>query len=80
MQKVGNNAPDISLVFSTDGDHWQDFNVGETEIELSNVGDFVVFCAGAEGNYRLAQNASNYNKFVVDGLARVDGDATRLLD
>ena len=71
------SAPAVTLVKSFDGVNWEDYTVGEV-IELPSIGDFVYLAAGEGGNETFASSASNYHKFVINGLVAASGDITSL--
>ena len=71
------SAPAVTLIKSFDGVNWEDYTVGEV-IELPSIGDFVYLAAGEGGNETFASSASNYHKFVINGLVAASGDITSL--
>ena len=73
------SAPAVTLVKSFDGVNWSDYTVGEV-IDLPSVGDFVYLAAGESGNETFGSSASNYHKFVINGLVASSGDITSILN
>ena len=74
---AGGSAPAVTLVKSFDGVNWEDYTVGEV-IELPSIGDFVYLAAGEGGNETFGSSASNYHKFVINGLVASSGDITSI--
>ena len=72
------SAPAVTLVKSFDGVNWEDYAVGEV-IELPSIGKYVYLAAGESGNETFCSSASNYNKFVINGLVAASGDITSLI-
>ena len=72
------SAPVVTLIKSFDGVNWEDYSVGEV-IDLPSVGDFVYLAAGEGGNETFGSSASNYHKFVINGLVAASGDITSLI-
>ena len=72
------SAPAVTLVKSFDGVNWEDYAVGEV-IELPSVGKYVYLAAGESGNETFGSSASNYHKFVINGLVAASGDITSLI-
>ena len=73
------SAPAVTLVKSFDGVNWEDYTVGDV-IELPSIGDFVYLAAGENGNETFGSSASNYHKFVINGLVAASGDITSILN
>ena len=71
-----NSAPAVTLVKSFDGINWEAYAVGEV-IDLPSTG-FVYLAAGEGGNETFGSSASNYHKFVINGLVAASGDITSL--
>ena len=71
------SAPAVTLVKSFDGVNWEDYAVGEV-IELPSIGKYVYLAAGESGNETFGSSASNYHKFVINGLVAASGDITSL--
>ena len=72
------SAPAVTLVKSFDGVNWEDYAVGEV-IELPSIGKYVYLAAGESGNETFGSSASNYHKFVINGLVAASGDITSLI-
>ena len=73
------SAPAVTLVKSFDGVNWEDYTVGDV-IELPSIGDFVYLAAGEGGNETFGSSASDYHKFVINGLVASSGDITSILN
>ena len=73
------SAPAVTLVKSFDGVNWEDYAVGEV-IELPSIGKYVYLAAGESGNETFGSSASNYHKFVINGLVASSGDITSILN
>ena len=72
------SAPAVTLVKSFVGVNWEDYAVGEV-IELPSIGKYVYLAAGESGNKTFGSSASNYHKFVINGLVAASGDITSLI-
>ena len=71
-------APSLSLEYSTDGENWSDYTVGDT-ITLANIDDFVSLRATRDGNTAMGADAGNYNKFAITGTVEASGNANTIL-
>lgn len=78
----GSSAPTLSLETSPDGIIWTPFIPGMTVITLENIGDEVLFRAGAGGNLQISSSVApaRLNTFAMSGKIAASGDATALLD
>ena len=77
LTRVGTNASNLSnavLEYSTDGVVWNSYTLN-TNITLSNVGDYVMFKGN---NVSLGYDSNNYHKFVMTGTIKASGDITSL--
>ena len=72
------SAPAVTLVKSFDGVNWEYYAVGEV-IELPSIGKYVYLAAGESGNETFGSSASDYHKFVINGLVAASGDITSLI-
>ena len=61
MYKEG-SPDDISLVTSTDGENWVDYNVGAPSIQLANIGDKVYFRAKTQ-NQTITKSSNDKYRF-----------------
>ena len=61
MYKEG-SPDDISLVTSTDGENWVDYNVGDPSIQLANIGDKVYFRAKTQ-NQTITKSSNDKYRF-----------------
>ena len=78
LDSVGTPAG-IDIEYSTDGGAtFSPYTVGTT-ITLANVNDTVMFRAGSTGQTALADDSSNYHKFVMSGVFTVEEDVSYLL-
>ena len=77
--QASSSAPSVDLVYSTDGSTWNAYTVGDT-ITLTNVGDYVFFKAGSNGNTRFSSASNNYHRFVMAGSIAASGSIMYLLD
>ena len=73
------SAPAVTLIKSFDGVNWEDYTVGDV-IELPSIGKYVYLAAGESGNETFGSSASNYHKFVINGLVASSGDITSILN
>lgn len=77
IQAVG-NAPEIDMLYSLDGNNWEEYPVSiASEVIICNTGESVYF--KGNDNARLASSTSNYNRFVMDGDWSGTGDLSGLL-
>ena len=78
-------APEVSLEYSTDGNHWSPFVVGTTTVELANIGDKMYVRATSKGNTGMGGFSSDqggfiYNRFVMEGKISASGNLNTLLN
>lgn len=78
MKKVG-SPNDVSLEYSTDGNTWNDFVVGSTNIILSNVDD-KAYVRAKNTNPAFGALDNTHNKFVTSGLLDLSGNIMSLID
>lgn len=80
MVKTG-SAPVVSLETSFDGKHWDTFDADSesTPLLLENVGDFVYFRSGKNGNSCLS-STSAYRSFTLNKRAYASGNIMSLLN
>ena len=71
-------APDVNLQTSTDGNSWTPYNV-EDVITLANVNDKVYFKA-VGSNQSMGFGFSAYNKFIMTGKIAASGNVNSLLE
>ena len=70
----------IDIEYSTDGGvTFSPYTVGTT-VTLTSVDDEVMFRAGSTGQSALADDSSNYHKFVMSGSISLEDDVSYLLD
>lgn len=70
----------IDIEYSTDGGAtFSPYTVGTT-VTLSSVNDVVMFRAGSTGQTALADDSSNYHKFVMSGSITLEEDVSYLLN
>lgn len=70
----------IDIEYSIDnGATFSPYTVGTT-VTLSNVNDVVIFRAGSTGQTALADDSSNYHKFVMSGSITLEDDVSYLLN
>lgn len=72
MYKEG-SPDDISLVASTDGENWVDYNVGDPSIQLANIGDKVYFRAKTQ-NQTISKSGNDKYIFSISGLVSASGN------
>lgn len=72
MYKEG-SPDDISLVTSTDGENWVDYNVGDPSIQLANIGDKVYFRAKTQ-NQTITKSSNDKYRFRIGGLVSASGN------
>ena len=78
----GADAPDVSLVTSTDGGNtWASFVPGQTTVTLANAGDKVYFMADYGGNTAFSSglSAALCNTFTMTGRLAASGDIMSLI-
>ena len=78
MQANG-SAPTVSLEYSTDGNNWSPFVVGETIVSLANIGDKMYMRATSAGHTEIC-NMDGQHKFVMGGRIAASGNVNTLLD
>lgn len=76
LYKKYDSAPDVTLLYSTDGSSWNDYTVGDA-IPLTNKGDKVMFRGN---NTTLCDQSNNYNMFEFTGEVYGYGNVMSLLD
>ena len=77
---TSNNAPAVSLKYSTDGETWAPFIPGETAVTLQNANDYVYVIADQK-NTRFANDSyGGGNKFQMSGQVYASGNVMSLLD
>ena len=80
MRKVG-SSKDVNLEYSTDGRSWTPFYVGQTTVQLANVGDKAWLRAPAGSpNSQLSYGSRSYNNFNITGRVAASGSVMSLLD
>lgn len=80
MVKSG-SPPEVNLEYSTNGRSWTPFYVGQTTVQLANVGDKVWLRApSGSPNQRISSNYTNCNKFAITGLVAASGSIMSLLN
>ena len=72
-------APEVSLEYSTDGNTWSPFVVGETTVTLASIGDKVYVRATSAGNTGFG-GWMGFNHFVMTGTIAASGNVDTLLD
>ena len=72
-------APTVSLEYSTDGNTWSPFVVGETTVTLANIGDKMYMRATSEGNTEIC-SLDGQNQFDMSGSIAASGNIDTLLD
>ena len=74
-------APSVTLEYSTDSATWNPFVVGTTTVTLNNVGDYVCFRAGSNGNTTFTTMYTlKCNKFVITGSVDLSGDLNSIIN
>lgn len=73
-------APSVTLEYSTDSTTWNPFVVGTTTVTLNNVGDYVCFRAGPNGNTTFTTMFTlKCNKFVMTGSVDLSGNLNSII-